>query len=401
MMKQENLHIGRILIAWSLSVAGAWAQSSVIDGAPWPRHAIDASSQGADGTRLADANHDGLLDIATGWEEGGQIRVYLNPGPDRARNAWPNVTVGGVASPEDAVFADIDHDGALDVVSSCEGENRTLFVHWAPTEPESFWDAKAWVTAMIPVDGQPRQWMFCLPMQVDGERGIDLVTGSKNADAAVGWLESPENPRDLAAWKWHRLQPAGWIMSLLRIDMDGDGDEDVLVSDRRGERRGVYWLERPAPGETAWPRHNIGGNDHEVMFVAALPKETGAETVYAAVSGKVFLELRRDSVNRERWAEREVPFPELTGTGKAVAVGDINLDGTNDLVLSCENAKDAHGVFWLSGSDFEDAHTISGLEGTKYDLVVLLDLDADGDLDVLTCEERDNLGVIWYENPAR
>ena len=29
----------------------------------------------------------------------------------------------------------------------------------------------------------------------------------------------------------------------------------------------------------------------------------------------------------------------------------------------------------------------------------LLDIDADGDLDILTCEERDNLGVIWYENP--
>ena len=24
-----------------------------------------------------------------------------------------------------------------------------------------------------------------------------------------------------------------------------------------------------------------------------------------------------------------------------------------------------------------------------------------GDLDVITCEERDNLGVVWYENPAR
>ena len=31
----------------------------------------------------------------------------------------------------------------------------------------------------------------------------------------------------------------------------------------------------------------------------------------------------------------------------------------------------------------------------------LLDLDADGDLDVITCEEVDNLGVVWYENPAR
>ena len=47
------------------------------------------------------------------------------------------------------------------------------------------------------------------------------------------------------------------------------------------------------------------------------------------------------------------------------------------------------------------ARDISGPEeGIKFDLIQLIDLDGDGDLDVLTCEERDNLGVIWYENPA-
>ena len=46
-------------------------------------------------------------------------------------------------------------------------------------------------------------------------------------------------------------------------------------------------------------------------------------------------------------------------------------------------------------------HEISGPEGVKFDRIELLDLDQDGDQDVITCEERDNLGVIWYENPTR
>ena len=49
---------------------------------------------------------------------------------------------------------------------------------------------------------------------------------------------------------------------------------------------------------------------------------------------------------------------------------------------------------------------VSGLEGYKFDRIELLDLDGDGDLDVITCEENfgensEGLGVIWYENPAR
>lgn len=47
------------------------------------------------------------------------------------------------------------------------------------------------------------------------------------------------------------------------------------------------------------------------------------------------------------------------------------------------------------------AHEISGPEGVRFDPVELLDRDGDGDLDVLTCEETANLGVVWYENPWR
>ena len=40
--------------------------------------------------------------------------------------------------------------------------------------------------------------------------------------------------------------------------------------------------------------------------------------------------------------------------------------------------------------------------GVKYDRIELMDLDGDGDLDVLTCEEQEagtGMGVFWYENP--
>ncbi|MEW6271642.1 MAG: hypothetical protein AB1689_20355, partial [Thermodesulfobacteriota bacterium] len=95
-----------LLLVSLLGLVGAASVATAGDerGLPWARHAIDDRGKGADGVRLADANGDGLLDVATGWEEAGEVRLYLNPGRDRARERWPAVTVGRVRSPEDAVL---------------------------------------------------------------------------------------------------------------------------------------------------------------------------------------------------------------------------------------------------------------------------------------------------------
>jgi hypothetical protein len=395
----------------ALFLLAAIAVVTAADSPAWKRHTIDDSSRGADGVRLADVNADGLPDITTGWEEGGAVRVYLNPGAARAKERWPAVTVGAVGSVEDAVLADLDGDGAVEVVSSCEGRVKAMFVHWAPREKARYLDPAAWKTEALPAARGAQQWMFCLPLQVDGARGVDLVAGGKGKGAAIGWFESPPDPRTLADWKWHRLCAAGWVMSLVAADMDSDGDLDVLATDRKGPARGCFWLENPAPRApptAPWPRHNIGGDGREVMFLTLADLDgDGMKDVLVAAKPREILFLRRLARDGLKWEERAIPLPATAGTAKAVAAGDVNLDGRPDLVFTCEDARDGKsGVMWLAfrqsalDPDWE-ARELGGADGLKHDLVELLDLDGDGDLDALTCEEARGLGVFWYENPAR
>ena len=398
-----------------------WLLYSCAAAQSWPRHVIDGASRGADGVRLGDINHDGLADITTGWEEGGMTRLYINPGPAKAWERWPAVTVGRTPDVEDAVFADLNADGSPDIVTSCEGSTRTLYVHWAPKLSTDLLTPSAWRQEPIGHSAGMIQFMFAVPLQLDGRNGIDLIVGGKGEDARIGWFESPDDASDAAAYSWHTIAPAGWVMSLVPCDMDGDGDMDIVTTDRKGPLRGCRWLENPGPGPRQampWPNHFIGARDWEVMFMDLADVDNDAPEVVVAArrDGKsAVLILQGVDDKGVAWRQRQVDFPRGAGDAKAVAVGDLNLDGRPDLVITCENAGGARsGVMWLdrAGANLDGpwtSHDISGRQGIKFDRIELLDLDADGDLDVVTTEEnapdpagrRHGLGVIWYDNPHR
>ena len=108
------------------------------------------------------------------------------------------------------------------------------------------------------------------------------------------------------------------------------------------------------------------------------------------------------------WEKIEIKLPDLAREeGRSVAMGDIDLDGKTDLVVAtAAGSAEQSGVWWLryskSATDPNwDGHDISGPQGIHFGRIELTDIDGDGDLDVLTSEKEENLGVIWYENPVK
>lgn len=366
---------------------------------PWVQHTIDDTLRGADGVRLGDVNGDGLPDIATPWEESGVVRVYLHPGYEAVMQPWPAVTVGNVPTPEDAVFVDLDKDRATDVVTSCEGEARSVYVHWAPSDAGDYRDAGAWRTEVLPASRDLTQWMYCLPADMDGDGDTDLVMGAKNENAQVGFFMCPDDPRDLGSWRWQAVYDAGWVMSIERADVDDDGVADILISDRRGPTRGVLWL-KPSTEGGAWHVERIGPVDQaEMMFLWGgqfVPGGAFHVVVGAKQQRRLFHFTQRLGGG---WAVDSATIAAEIGDPKSVAIADLDFDGRRELILSCEAGEDALGLVTLDLETLELAHDIGGTKGNKFDRIELVDVDGDGDLDVLTCEERTGLGVVWYENP--
>jgi hypothetical protein len=379
-------------------------------GGAWIRHTIDDSLTGADGVRLGDADDDGRLDLVVAWEESGAVVVYLNPGPGAVRLPWPSVEVGAVASAEDAVFVDLDSDGALDVVSCAEGSNRGIYVHWAPRDPLLRMLPAAWVTEVIPATRRAQDWMFCTSADIDGRNGVDLIAGGKESGGQVGWLESPSSPRNLGGWRWHGLRQAGWTMSLIAEDVDEDGDTDIVGTDRKGDRRGVFWLANPGPTSAAtqaWVDRSLSVFAETAMFADVADVDgDGLRDVLAVTWDRELLVYLKRATQPVNWTARRLTLPRTFGRGKGVRVADVDLDGQLDAAFTTEEAGDKTGVGWLPvaralAGEVALTRGISGERGDKFDLVQAVDLDADGDLDLITTEESAGLGVVWYENPAR
>jgi hypothetical protein len=389
-------------------------------GSAWPRHTIDAGLDGSDGTKLADINEDGYLDIATAWESAGVTRVYYHPGPPRVQDRWIAVTVGKTPSAEDATLVDLDQDGAIDVVTSMEEGEERLMVHWGGTTRGETRDPCVWAQEEIPAAHRVTRWMFTQPIMLPGLRYPAIVAGGKSAGeplgSSLGLFLPSSHPRDLRSYGWVPLARVTWTMSIEVTDLNDDGYEDIVYSDKKGPEVGVWWLENPGPQGTSWPRHRVTSDRLAgCMFLSVvdLDQDGRREIVVGADRRdhenqpvrRILLHLTPGDRITDAWSSTTIDLPPRTGQPKGVAAGDMDGDGRLELVVTSTGAEGRQrGVYWLERVDEGNrwqAHDISGPEGIKFDLVHLLDMDRDGDLDVLTSEEKEGgigLGVFWYEN---
>ena len=382
---------------WGLAQAQApWQQYRGKAGpSQWRCHVIqpDPKDHGPDGINLHDWDGDGDLDMFVNAEEGKYSRLYFNPGPGHVRDLWSEYIQFEHGKCEDSGMGDLDNDGDIDYIANGG------WVYFNPGAAQAR-VASQW-TPMTLFDQERRVPTVA---DVDGDGLNDLIVG------AQAWYKQPvQDKHDAANWLMYTIGKNRWPMNCIMMDVDKDGDTDMVVPDRGVE---ICWYVNPGQGKVTapWQRKTLHTH-HEPMFmvVADVNGDTIDDFVITGgsqgeLAEKLIVLLRTNRRGEPTFKEILIDQPG-DSFPKGVAVMELDGDLSKAEILIIPKQGDIWTATYTGDSTQASRWTAASLTmpgaetRKKMDNAWLGDLDGDGDLDVVTTEENGGWGVIWFENP--
>jgi hypothetical protein len=354
----------------------------------------DPMDDGPDGINLHDWDGDGDLDVFSNAEQGAYSRLYFNPGRGKVREYWRDFIELEHGKCEDSGIGDLDHDGDIDYIANGG------WVFFNPGR-EQVRDPQKWIS-MILFENERRVPTVA---DVDGDGLDDLIVG------AEAWYKQPTTDKHVAAnWKRFTIGKNRWPMNCIMVDVDQDGDTDMVVPDRGRE---LCWYVNPGREKVTLPWQRKTIHPHPEPLFTVVADVNGDQIDDFVIAGgnkgthskKLIILLRTNRTGDPKF--REILIDQPSGNfPKGVAVVDLDGDSRRQQIVVIPK----QGEIWTatySGDPMKASSwkatplVIPGAETrTKMDNAYLGDLDGDGDVDILTTEENGGWGVIWFENPA-
>jgi hypothetical protein len=319
-----------------------------------------------------DLNADGNVDIY--FVDGGSVVIYLQTGPGLFALS-PLVTPS-----EPAMFAsshDVDLDGDVDLVvsrdSAMPGGGKVMFM--LQTSPGVFEEGP------VVTDGLPGPVLTMTLGDLDADGDVDLVTGNNGNPNVTVFFQDDQGEFTRQADFHH---PSSLVYDVGVADVDGDGALDILTADGQANAASVLFggnqsdfgegpqvgSTRVSPGIRGVVQGDMDG-DGDLDLVTS-NRSGNSLTVFLQGAPGAYAP--------------HVTIP-LQGANEGVDLGDLDRDGDLDIVAALAGAGLTAGlaVFLQESPDEYVAQPVLSIPtSAATPFVDAVDVDGDGDLDLVS-----------------
>jgi hypothetical protein len=408
----------------------------------WREHIIDDPKiagfalSGSDGLVMGDIDRDGFEDIVSvhefdaEYDSASHVPGFVAPAEGHVRVAfgsedpdlWFNITIAegsDAPAPEDVVIVDLNFDGYLDVVAAAELSHLIYLQNPGPTARQDYWPRL--ILTMTQGRGS---YIRVFAGDFDGDGIPELTAPNKGAQSPGpdDYLRSTPveihklvgDPLEASSWKRSELGSYSVPQNAEPIDLDSDGDLDIIVGSR-GEGRLIFFENND--------EETLDFSEHAIGIVGS--SMSGFNLEYADLNGDGRLDIIGRGSNGLTWIEQPTPIDNAWNaftigtlspdsiTGMEVA--DIDNDGDVDIIAGSYSrgprtsdgnvsTTDALGrLAWFENPG--DAklewhrHDISRRKRGMFDKFIARDVDGDGDVDFIGTRGNSAPfdGVFWLE----
>jgi len=326
------------------------------------------------------------------------------PGTDAATFRMQQIDDG---MSETAALADLNSDGALDIVSA-----------------ESWYEAPSWTKhaiRTIPFTNNYVDNFSDLPVDVNEDGHVDLVQ-VEYFNRRLLWVENPGASG--GAWREHEIEAIGPTEFAFLVDLNNDGRARELLPEFTGRTNALSWYEIR---DGAWIKHVVSDQSYGHGIGAGDVNGDGRTDI---VTPQGWLEAPEDLNATDPWAFHATDWLQPTidigrAPGAAARPGqegqpgqaaqairvefgfmnviDLNEDGRNDILTTMAHS---FGILWFEQlADGTWAHHLIDNTWSRSHASTLADVNGDGRLDFVTgtrfmgrnAVETEPLAIYWYE----
>ena len=371
----------RLPLAFGLTIALLTIAPAVGAATPFgPEQIISSATDGAQSVFAIDIDGDGDTDAVSAALQGDEVAWYENDTADGS--SWVKRVIATVDNARAVHAVDIDGDGDADVFSAAGN-----VIRWHKNDGAS---PPAW--SSHPISSSVFSASDVWAGDIDGDGDIDAISSSLTTDN-IYWHENTAG--DGSAWSSHLVTNSlDFPQALDGADVDGDGDIDILAVAGGNTQNKISWFENG----NSWSEHSIflvppiyfPG----LLSVHAVDIDSDGDidvlaSGYTPVNyGWIMLWTNTATAGNPPFWRRSVID---TNPGDAVIAADLDGDGDPDIIKTSRFSND---VSWYENPTWKKT-TIGTASGGRD--VFAADVDGDSDYDILAASSNDDT-VAWYEN---